>query len=85
MAVSFPDFEYRLCFKDMANGTCKYESFVGEWEFKRDEDCCNTDGAAYYVNVTEEARMIFHFLKLRQTPCVPCKKAGKLLLSAITF
>lgn len=68
--------EYRLCFKDIKNGTCKYESFVGEWEFKRNEDCCNSNGAAYYINVTEEDRIIFHVLKVGQRPCAPCKKAG---------
>ena len=77
MAVSFLGFQYRLCFKDIEKCTCKYESFVGEWEFKRDEDCCNRDGAAYYINVTEEDRIIFHILKVGQRPCAPCKKRGK--------
>lgn len=77
MAVSCVGFEYRLCFKGIENGTCKYESFVGEWEFKRNDDCCNSDGAAYYINVTEDDRIIFHVLKVGQRSCVPCKKAGK--------
>ena len=83
MAVSFLGFEYRLCFKDIKKGTCKYESFVGEWEFKRDGgrdedgDCCNSDGAAYYIDVTEDDRIIFHVLKVGQRPCAPCKKFGK--------
>ena len=83
MAVSFLGFEYRLCFKDIEEGTCKYESFVGEWEFKRDgergedEDCCNSDGAAYYIDVTEHYRLTFRLFGVGKRPCAPCKKFGK--------